>query len=92
MDTKYTLYQLFRYPESSKGPPGPSKPVGPDGPRLDSYGGQGFVSGTKNHTIGFVLYDYERTGLRPARSAKRDATTKYPTKNGGNFWILSDPA
>jgi len=88
------------------GPRWPSNPVGPVGPRVDSCGGHGFVSGIllqiKNY---YVLYDNEKTGLRPLersglrpleRSGLRPlATTKSISleihqKNGGNFWILRD--
>ena len=63
---------------------GPSNPVGPAGPRVDSHGGQGFVSGiyykettTNNYTIEFVLYVCERTGLRGAkRSDLRSLATR----------------
>jgi len=53
------------------GPRWPSKPVGPIGPRLDSYGGQDLLSGTttktttNKHMMCFVLCGCERTGLRP---------------------------
>jgi len=49
------------------GPRGPSNPVGPVGPRVDSYGGQDFLSGstTKKHMMCFVVSDCDSRASGP---------------------------
>ena len=74
------------------GPRWPSKPVGPTGPRLDSYGGQDFVSGSTTRkllqiNIWCVMCCVEwlwENGPSVLRGAKRRDYKKYrigyPTK------------